>query len=183
MKSITLDTGLLIYYNDCNMQLTSRQEKLLDFLIREYISTAEPVSSKGLKKICDLDVCGATIRNDLQALTKEGYIEQPHTSAGRVPTKKAYKHFAEKISSERKTTFSTFIYQEIKITRNQIDEELKLAEELIKSLSEASSALVIPNEPEETDLFEILIKLGPSRITYDRNIDIINKIIKELGNF
>ena len=62
--------------------LSGRQEKLLNFLIKEYISTAEPVSSLDLKKVTDLDVCGATIRNDLQALTEEGYIEQPHTSAG-----------------------------------------------------------------------------------------------------
>ena len=67
--------------------LSGRQEKLLNFLIKEYISTAEPVSSLDLKKVTDLDVCGATIRNDLQALTEEGYIEQPHTSAGRIPTK------------------------------------------------------------------------------------------------
>ena len=73
--------------------ITERQEKLLDFLIKEYISTAEPVSSKALKKSACLDVCGATIRNDLQVLTKEGYIEQPHTSAGRIPTRKAYRYF------------------------------------------------------------------------------------------
>ena len=91
------------------MEITERQEKLLNFLIKEYISTAEPVSSKALKKATDLDVCGATIRNDLQVLTKEGFIEQPHTSAGRIPTKKAYKYFASKISSETETIFSTFI--------------------------------------------------------------------------
>ena len=81
--------------------LTERQDKLLDFLIREYISTAEPISSKALQKVADLDVCGATIRNDLQELTKEGYIDQPHTSAGRIPTRKAYQYFANKIASER----------------------------------------------------------------------------------
>ena len=71
--------------------LTERQKKLLNFLVKEYICTAGPVSSKTLKKVVDLDVCGATIRNDLQALMKEGFIIQPHTSAGRVPTRKAYK--------------------------------------------------------------------------------------------
>ena len=77
--------------------ISERQEKLLNFLIREYISSAEPVSSLELKKITDLDVCGATIRNDLQELTRQGYINQPHTSAGRVPTQKAYKYIADKI--------------------------------------------------------------------------------------
>jgi len=123
--------------------ITERQEKLLNFLIKEYISTAEPVSSKALKKACDLDVCGATIRNDLQALTKQGFIEQPHTSAGRIPTKKAYKHFADKMASEHETTFLTFIYQEIRVTKVQIQEELKLTEELMQTL-------------ENDNLFEIL---------------------------
>ena len=125
------------------MEISERQEKLLDFLIKEYITTGDAVSSKALQKVTDLDVCGATIRNDLQALTKEGYIDQPHTSAGRVPTKKAYKHFADKMDSERETTFSTFIYQEIRITKVQIQEELKLTEELMQTL-------------ENDNLFEIL---------------------------
>lgn len=163
--------------------ITKRQEKLLNFLIKEYISTAEPVSSKALKKVTDLDVCGATIRNDLQALTKQGFIEQPHTSAGRIPTKKAYKYFADKMTSQREKVFSSFIFQEIKIAREQIEEELKLAEELMKSLSEASLSLTISDAPEKEDLFEILLKLGPSRVIYDRNVDIINEIIKELEDF
>lgn len=163
--------------------MTNRQEKLLDFVIKEYISTAEPVSSKALKKVTDLDVCGATIRNDLQALTKAGFIEQPHTSAGRVPTKKAYKYLAEKVVSEREKAFSDFIFQEIKSAREQIDEEMKLAEELMKSLSQASSALTISQIPEEENLFEILSFIGPSHIIYQKNVSIINKIIKELENF
>lgn len=163
--------------------ITERQEKLLDFLIKEYISTAEPVSSKALKRVADLDVCGATIRNDLQVLTKGGFIEQPHTSAGRIPTKKAYRHFANKMTSQRETVFSEFIFQEIKITRGQIDEELKLAEDLIKSLTETSSALSISRTIEKDDLFEILSIMGPARIIYQKNITIINEIIKELENF
>lgn len=171
--------------------ISERQEKLLNFLVKEYISTAEPVSSMALKKITDLDVCGATIRNDLQVLTKEGFIEQPHTSAGRVPTKKAYRLFADKISTENPSytkasggnDFSTFIFQEIKITRGQINEELKLAEELIKSLSDASSALSISRTTEKDDLFEILSMMGPARTIYQKNISIINEIIKELESF
>ena len=160
--------------------ITQRQEKLLNFLIKEYIGQTKPVSSKALKKATGLDVSAATIRNDLQALTKGGFIEQPHTSAGRIPTKKAYKYFADKISSKKEVSFSTFIYQEIKITREQINEELKLTEELTKSLTEMFSALSISDASEKDNLFEILMKLGPSRMTYGRNIDIINKIIKEL---
>lgn len=163
--------------------LTERQKKLLDFLVKEYICTSGPVSSKTLKKVVDLDICGATIRNDLQALMKEGFIIQPHTSAGRVPTKKAYKYLAERISTQREKDFSEFIVRQVRDAHKQIAEELRLAEELMKSLSQASSALTVSNMTKEDDLFEILNILGTARPTYDKNINIISKIIKQLESF
>lgn len=121
--------------------ITERQEKLLDFLIREYITTAEPVSSNVLKKITDLDVCGATIRNDLQVLTKEGFIEQPHTSAGRIPTRKAYKYIADKL--EKTTTFYDVhevnvvrisIVRQVQVAREEMEHEMKQMQELMQTL-------------------------------------------------
>ena len=123
--------------------ITERQEKLLDFLIKEYIGQAKPVSSKALKKVTDLDVCGATIRNDLQILTKEGFIEQPHTSAGRVPTKKAYKYFANKIEKQRQNNFEDFIVRQIRFAHAEMEREMKSMEGLMQTL-------------EDDNLFEIL---------------------------
>ncbi len=114
--------------------ITDRQEKLLDFLIKEYISTAEPVSSKALKKVCDLDVCGATIRNDLQALTEEGYIEQPYTSAGRTPTKKAYKYFADKLEAQRQREFDSFIVRQIREAHEEMERQMGMMQELMQTL-------------------------------------------------
>ncbi len=125
------------------MELTQRQEQLLNFLIKEYIGTAEPVSSKALKKVSDLDVCGATIRNDLQELTKQGYIKQPHTSAGRIPTKKAYRHFAEKIEAEKDEFFEGFIVRQIRFAHEEIEKEMRFMEDLMETL-------------EKDNLFEIL---------------------------
>ena len=116
--------------------ITGRQEKLLDFVIREYISTAEPVSSKALQKICDLDVCGATIRNDLQALTEAGYIEQPHTSAGRIPTKKAYKYFSEKMEVSRQCELDDFILRQVKFAHEEMAREMRRMEELMQVLEQ-----------------------------------------------
>jgi len=118
----------------CNPHLTDRQEKLLDFLIKEYISTTEPVSSKALKRVTDLDVCGATIRNDLQVLTREGYITQPHTSAGRIPTKKAYKYFADKIEQERQDEFDKFIVRQVKFAHEEMERQMHMMEELMQTL-------------------------------------------------
>jgi len=123
--------------------ITERQEQLLNFLVREYIATAEPVSSLALKKIIDLDVCGATIRNDLQVLTEEGYITQPHTSAGRIPTRKAYKYFADKMENNRQEEFDTFIVRQIRFAHEQMENQMKQMEELMQTL-------------EKDNLFEIL---------------------------
>ena len=90
------------------MQLTERQEKILNSLIQEYIGIAEPISSNLIKERCGLDVSPATIRNDLQELTEMGYINQPHTSAGRVPTNKGYKYFVE-ITFTQKPSVADFI--------------------------------------------------------------------------
>ena len=180
--------------------LTERQEKLLNFLIKEYINTAEPVSSLALKKITDLDVCGATIRNDLQALTEKGYIEQPHTSSGRIPTKKAYKYFADRMACEHEADFSdfivpacrqagdrldlqNFIIQQIKLANQQIEQEMNLAKELMNSLSEVSTTLNYTRIQDKDNFLEILEILGPSKTAHDENINLISKIIKQLENF
>ncbi len=156
--------------------ITQRQEKLLDFLIKEYISTDEPVSSKALKKVTDLDVCGATIRNDLQVLTKEGFIEQPHTSAGRIPTKKAYRYFADKFVSQGEQNLSDFIVRQIRTAHQQIEREMK-------SLMEISEMLEISHTPEKDTIFRALTILGPAREICEDNEDIITKLLRELENF
>jgi heat-inducible transcriptional repressor len=123
--------------------LTLRQEKILNFLVKEYIATSEPVGSLALKKVCDLDVSGATIRNDLQELAKQGYIEQPHTSAGRIPTKKAYKHFADCIRRQSEMEFEMFIVRQIKSAHEQMEQEMRMMERLMDTL-------------ENDNIFEIL---------------------------
>lgn len=73
--------------------ITERQGEILNRIVQEYISLATPVSSKLLEKKHNFQVSPATIRNEMQKLTDEGYLFQPHTSAGRVPTDKGYRFF------------------------------------------------------------------------------------------
>jgi transcriptional regulator of heat shock response len=68
-----------------------RQAKLLCAIIDQFIQTAVPVGSKNLLQAAGFDVCGATIRNEMRFLCEEGYLEQPHVSAGRIPTAKGYR--------------------------------------------------------------------------------------------
>ena len=74
-------------------ELTERQKTLLVLIIRDYIDTAQPVGSKRLVEHYHLDLSTATIRNEMAALTEMGYLRQPHTSAGRVPSEEGYRYF------------------------------------------------------------------------------------------
>jgi heat-inducible transcriptional repressor len=130
--------------------ITERQEKLLNFLVREYLTNAEPVGSLALKKVGDLDVSAATIRNDLQELTEAGYITQPHTSAGRIPTQKAYKYLADKLETpatfydvQEVNVVRLSIVRQIKTTREEVEQEIRQMQEIMQIL-------------ENDNLFEIL---------------------------
>ena len=81
--------------------LTSRQTQILKALIDEYIETAEPVGSDALDKKYNLGVSPATIRNEMVNLTKLGFLKQPHTSAGRVPTSGAMKFYIDQLMEEK----------------------------------------------------------------------------------
>lgn len=78
--------------------LDDRKLKVLNAIITDYVASREPVGSKALVERHNLDVSAATVRNDMAALEEEGYITQPHTSAGRIPTDKGYRLFVDKLA-------------------------------------------------------------------------------------
>jgi len=75
-----------------------RRLQVLRAIVQDYVSTNDPVGSKALAERHDLGVSPATIRNDMAVLEEQGYITQPHTSAGRVPTDKGYRLFVDRLS-------------------------------------------------------------------------------------
>ena len=79
------------------MGLALRKEKILSAVIDTYIRTGEPIGSKALLEETDLGVSSATVRNELKSLDEEGYLHQPHTSAGRVPTKQGYRYYIDNL--------------------------------------------------------------------------------------
>ena len=81
------------------MSLEERKLEVLRAIVEDYISTEEPVGSKALAERHHLGVSPATIRNDMALLEEEGYIAQPHTSAGRVPTDKGYRLFVDRLAA------------------------------------------------------------------------------------
>lgn len=87
-------------------QLTSRQTQILKALIDEYIETTEPVGSLSLEKKYSLGYSPATIRNEMAVLTKKGFLKQPHTSAGRVPTSIAMKFYINSLMQEKQLSLT-----------------------------------------------------------------------------
>ncbi|EKE25124.1 MAG: Transcriptional regulator of heat shock protein [uncultured bacterium] len=81
--------------------MNERQEKILSAIIEEYTQTAIPVGSQVLVGKYKFPVSTATIRNDMMALEEEGYLHQPHISAGRIPTDKGYRYFVEEVMKEK----------------------------------------------------------------------------------
>lgn len=81
--------------------LSERQKNLLSVVVKEYTETAVPVGSKHIAKKYGFDLSSATIRAEMNELEEAGYLFQPHTSAGRIPTDKGYRYFVEKIMPDR----------------------------------------------------------------------------------
>ncbi len=122
------------------MSISERQDRILKALVKSYIDLAEPVSSEHLKKKCRFDFSPATIRSEMQELTDMGFIEQPHTSAGRVPTDKGYRFFVDSLEGD---------YQNKKMNERVssfnlvVDEYLSFLHEYNRLLASLSSNLII----------------------------------------
>ena len=86
------------------MTLDERKQKVLQAIIKDYINTAEPVGSRTIAKKYNLGVSPATIRNEMSDLEELGYIEQPHTSAGRIPSDKGYRFYVDCLMNKKRLT-------------------------------------------------------------------------------
>ena len=81
--------------------LDERKTKILKAIIRNYLETGEPVGSRTISKDSDLNLSSATIRNEMADLEEMGYILQPHTSAGRIPSDKGYRFYVDHLIEEK----------------------------------------------------------------------------------
>ena len=122
------------------MVITERQNLILDKIVREYITSATPVSSQKLEKKYKFGLSPATLRIEMQKLTENGFLYQPHTSAGRVPTDKAYRFFVDTLSKEGFFEIEEDLGAEDWF-KTQMEDSLKLIQNVTRSLATASSAL------------------------------------------
>lgn len=122
--------------------LTQRQVEILRSLIEEYIETASPVGSETLEKKHNLSASPATIRNEMVALTKLGYLKKPHTSAGRVPTPEGIKFYVDQLMKEKQLSLAEEVAVKEKLWDYRENAQ-RFMKTLTKSLAEKTKMLAV----------------------------------------
>jgi len=128
-------------------ELTDRQKTLLLLIIRDYIDTAAPVGSKRLVEHYHLDLSPATIRNEMSALTEMGYLRQPHTSAGRVPTEDGYRYFVSEMmyNADLPDAVKHTISHQFHQSRADMEQWMTLAASVLATQSQGISMVTAPH--------------------------------------
>ena len=118
------------------MSLSERKKKILAAVVDEYIRTAEPVGSKAIAQSGALHCSSATIRNELAELVAMGYLEQPHTSAGRVPTPMGYRMYVNELMEKQKLSL-----EETEDMNRRLEQKLRELDATISDVSRLASQM------------------------------------------
>ena len=165
------------------MEMTERKKKVLRSIVDLYIRTAEPVGSKAIAELPDMNYSSATIRNEMADLTSMGYLEQPHTSAGRVPSAAGYRLYVDelmldyRLSMDETASINTAIEQKMQ----KVD---KLMEKVAKLVSQATDLPAISMASRQAGAtvkrFELILAGQGSVILVIMlsNDEVVNKLIK-----
>lgn len=126
--------------------LDERKKKVLQAIIEEYINTAEPVSSGSITKGYGLDYSSATIRNDMAQLENIGFLDKPHTSAGRVPSAKGYRYYVNELLKEDNLSLEEikYIKNKLEIKVNEIEDLTKVATTTLSEITHYTTVAVGP---------------------------------------
>ncbi len=165
------------------MELTERKKKVLRCIVDLYIRTAEPVGSKAIAELPDVSYSSATIRNEMADLTTMGYLEQPHTSAGRVPSAAGYRLYVDELMQDYRLSID-----ETKSINSAIEEKMervdKIVERVAKLVSQATDLPAISVASRQTGAtvkrFELILAGQGSVILVVMltNEEVVNKLIK-----
>ena len=145
------------------MELTERKRKILYAIIRNYLETGEPVGSRTISKYTDLNLSSATIRNEMSDLEEMGYILQPHTSAGRIPSDKGYRFYVNSLVQEETRQVAAMNSLMIAKT-NRMEEILKQVIRLLASRTNYTTMISAPSYKGNKVKFIQLSKLNPRQL-------------------
>ena len=143
-----------------------RSDKILGLIIDTYISTAEPIASRAISKKMRMTLSPATVRNVMSDLEEQGLIMHPHTSAGRVPTEKGYRHYIDKlmqaslITEEEKRA----IDKEFKFRANELSALLDKTSHVLSSITRQAGIVLLPLLQKSPFSHVELVRLVPNEI-------------------
>ncbi|MBA7603155.1 Heat-inducible transcription repressor HrcA [subsurface metagenome] len=174
--------------------MTKRQEKIIETIIKEHVRTSKPVSSKILVQKHKLGLSSATIRNEMKELEKAGYLSKPHTSAGRVPTEKAYRLFIKLLERKemkipikkisRQSSEDVFEKHFNYLFKQAGKQETKVfINKEIPMVRTRKFTLIITNYKVSEKKQETIGLISPTRMRYDYNISLINKLREMLEDY
>ncbi|HJJ13043.1 MAG: heat-inducible transcriptional repressor HrcA [Clostridia bacterium] len=135
-----------------NKDLDERKKKVLQAIVEEYINTAEPVSSGSITKSHGLDYSSATIRNEMAQLENIGFLDKPHTSAGRVPSAEGYRYYVNTLLKEDNLTLEEVKYIQNKLQDkvNEIEDLTKLATTTLSEITHYTTVAIGPKTDKQT---------------------------------
>ena len=125
------------------MELDERKMTILRAIIQNYLETGEPVGSRTISKYTDLNLSSATIRNEMSDLEEMGYILQPHTSAGRIPSDKGYRLYVDMLMQDKQTEMDN-LKLELNAKSEKLDNILKKAAKVIAVNTNYASLITAP---------------------------------------
>ena len=144
-------------------ELDRRKKKILQAIIEEYIETAEPVSSGNLVR--ELECSSATIRNEMAELEKIGFLEKPHTSAGRIPSQKGYRYYVDELIRDDKLSKREMemIRERLETKVNDLEELTKIATTTLSEITHYTTITIAPDVQNHT-IIDIKFVLLGSRV-------------------
>ncbi|SFK76617.1 heat-inducible transcription repressor HrcA [Lachnospiraceae bacterium KH1T2] len=126
------------------MEMNERKTKILEAIIKNYLETGEPVGSRTISKLEGLKVSPATIRNEMSDLEEMGYILQPHTSSGRIPSDKGYRFYVDRMMSEKEKEVSDMKDMVVQ----KADQLSELLQQVSKLLAESTNYAAMVSSPQ-----------------------------------
>lgn len=139
------------------MELDERKKKILSSVVEDYIMSAEPVGSKSIVDKHNLEYSPATIRNEMKLLEDEGYLEQPHISAGRIPSTKGYRYYVDNLMKENELSLVDINYIDNNITGfGDTEKLLSEAASVISKLLLRPTLLTVNEESDVLDHIKVL---------------------------
>ena len=165
------------------MELTERKKKVLRSIVDLYIRTAEPVGSKAIAEMPDMKYSSATIRNEMADLTAMGYLEQPHTSAGRVPSPAGYRLYVDELMLDYRLSMDETqkISDAIESKMQQVDRMVEKVAKLVSQATDLPAISVASHHGGATvKRFELILAGSGSFILVLMlsNDEVVNKLIK-----